>query len=254
MLPLGWHTDLAVLRLDGSAIEDHGDHLVVRSPENPTFHWGNFVLVTDPKSVDDAERWTATFEEAFPDAPHRAIGLVVEPAAEPWEAAGLAVEREDVLSADRRPEPTPLAAGHLVRELGTQEDWAQSTGLEVREYPGDATFHHAATASRAAMSARGQAAWFGAFEGDRLVAQLGIVDCGGGLARYQAVLTSTEHRRRGLASHLLGVAAQWAAERGAQQWVIVAEESGDPSRLYRSRGFEPADKGFRALRRPGGSR
>jgi hypothetical protein len=32
--------------------------------------------------------------------------------------------------------------------------------------------------------------------------------------------------------------------------VIVAEAGGDASRLYQSRGFNPADEGFRAERRP----
>jgi GNAT superfamily N-acetyltransferase len=248
-LPLGWQTDLAVRRAAGSTVEELGDHLVVRSPDNPAFHWGNFVLVTDSAAVDDAPRWTATFEQAFPSADHRAIGLVGEPTPEPWQALGLAVEHEDVLSADRCPGATPLATGYLVRQLGTGEDWSQSTGLEVREYPGDAAFHHAATATRAAMSARGDAAWFGAFEGDRLVAQLGIVDCGDGLARYQAVLTDAEHRGKGLASHLLGVAAQWAAGRGARTWVIVADADTDASRLYQERGFTQAGRSAQAYRK-----
>jgi GNAT superfamily N-acetyltransferase len=45
-LPPGWATDLAVLRYTGSSAEDHGDHLVMRKPDNPQYHWGNFVLIT----------------------------------------------------------------------------------------------------------------------------------------------------------------------------------------------------------------
>lgn len=36
---LGYRTDLALLRLGGSEFEDRGDHLVVRTPHNPTFWW-----------------------------------------------------------------------------------------------------------------------------------------------------------------------------------------------------------------------
>jgi GNAT superfamily N-acetyltransferase len=100
------------------------------------------------------------------------------------------------------------------------------------------------------MTEQGHLAWFGAFHGDRLAAELGIVDCGEGVARYQSVVTAAEHRRRGLAGHLLGVAAQWAADRGARRWVIVADAGSDAARLYRSRGFEPADSGARAQRKP----
>src|SRR5690242_3455621 len=113
-LPLSWTTDLAVRRAGGSSVEERPDHLVVRTPDNPTFHWGNFVLVTDPASVDDAPRWLEVFEKEFPDAAHRAIGLVADPDAAAWTAVGLAIEHEDVLSTDARPEAGPLAQGYLV--------------------------------------------------------------------------------------------------------------------------------------------
>ena len=77
-LPLGWQTDLAVLRLGGSVIEDRGSHLVVRTPANPEYYWGNFVLVLEDR--EDVDRWAAVFEDAHPDAEHRSIGLVTAPA------------------------------------------------------------------------------------------------------------------------------------------------------------------------------
>src|SRR4051794_10284421 len=108
MLPLGWHTDLAVRRAGGSTVEEHRDHLVVRSPDNPAFHWGNFVLVTDPVAVDDADRWVSVFEAEFPGAEHRAVGLVAEPTDDSgWYAHGLVVEHEDVLSTDTCPDRIP---------------------------------------------------------------------------------------------------------------------------------------------------
>ena len=113
-LPLSWHTDIAVLVGSGSAVEEHADHLVVRTPANPTYAWGNFVMVIDPATVDDAARWEAVFASCFPDAGHRAVGLPVPPADVPaWQAAGMEIEREDVLSATshwsgaRSPRGTP---------------------------------------------------------------------------------------------------------------------------------------------------
>jgi GNAT superfamily N-acetyltransferase len=255
-LPLGWQTDLAVLRLSGSTVEERPDHLVVRTPANPLFHWGNFVLVTDPAVVDDAPRWLEVFEQEFPDAAHRSIGLVEEPddpAA--WSALDLVVEHDDVLAMDTCPEAGPVPQGYLVKELADAVEWEQSTGLRIGEFaaddPREAQFERDATTLRIETTRSGRAAWFGAFCGDPLVAELGIVDCGDGVARYQAVVTGAPHRRKGLAAHLLGVAARWAAERGARTWVIVAEEGSDADRLYRSRGFEPRDRGARAYRKPG---
>lgn len=255
MLPLGWHTDLAVRRLDGSTIEEHDDHLVVRTPANPLFYWGNFVLVTDPARLDEPERWLAVFEKAFPGAAHRAIGMTADPAdLDSWRALDLEIDHDDVLATDTCPEPAPLAQGYLVRQIGDTIEWEQSTGLRIEEFaadnPREAQYERNVTETRMATTATGSVAWFGAFHGDRLVAELGIVDCGEGVARYQAVVTHADHRRRGLAGHLLGVAARWAADRGARTWVIVAEDGGDAARLYRARGFAPADRGTRAQRKP----
>jgi GNAT superfamily N-acetyltransferase len=255
MLPLGWHTDLAVLRLEGSTIEDRDDHLVVRTPSSPYFYWGNFVMVTDPARVDEPEHWLEVFEREHPDAQHRAIGLVAEPRdVEAWRALDLAIDHDDVLAATTCPEPTPPPQGYLFKQIADAIEWEQSTGLRIEQFaqrdPREEQHERDRTKARIAMSEQGHVAWFGAFHGDRLAAELGIVDCGEGVARYQSVVTGEEHRRRGLAGHLLGVAAQWAADRDARRWVIVAEAGGDASRLYQSRGFAPADQGFRAERRP----
>jgi GNAT superfamily N-acetyltransferase len=254
-LPLGWHTDLAVLRLAGSAIEQRDDHLVVRTPANPLHHWGNFVLVTDRHGVDCPEHWLDVFEHEFPDAAHRSIGLVAPPADEAaWTALDLVVEHDDVLATDTCPGSTAVPQGYLVKQIRDDVEWEQSTGLRVAEFAKDdsreTAYEHTTTEIRRASVEREDMAWFGAFHGDRLVAELGIVDCGEGIARYQAVVTRSDHRRRGLAGHLLGVAARWARDHGAHTWVIVAEDGGDAARLYRARGFDEADRGSRAYRRP----
>ena len=45
VLSRGWRTDLAILALSGSEIEQHPTYVVVRTPGNPGYRWGNFVLL-----------------------------------------------------------------------------------------------------------------------------------------------------------------------------------------------------------------
>ena len=52
----------------------------------------------------------------------------------------------------------------------------------------------------------------------------------------------------GLASHLLGVAARWAADHGCDHWVIVTEATNPAGRIYRSVGFEPGTASVQAYR------
>jgi len=246
---LGWRTDLAVLVGGGSSIERREDHLIVRTPANPTYHWGNFVLVTDPAAVDDAERWRAVFAAEFGEAEHLAIGLVSRPDPQRW--AGTAIESSEVLVNEEPVEGSPLPAGYQVRALTTEADWAASTALNNGHYPGEPEFARLRSLIRSSMVAAGRLTWFGAFtEGDQLVSELGIVNVDEGTARYQSVLTHAAHRRRGLTRHLLAVAAAHARGGGATRLVIVADPDSDAGRLYRSAGFRYAETSWQAYSAP----
>lgn len=259
--PPGWATDLAVLQHTGSLVEDHGDHLVVRSPHHPDFHWGNFLLVTDADRVDDARRWVSAFRAAFPDAGWVAVGLPRLPEdPQPWVAHGLGLEVDDVLTTRTLPRPAPRPHGYTVRRLGGT-DWEQDLARAVAANEASdehdpmsfERFARGQLLTRQDLSRRDLGAWFGAFADGALVADLGIVRCGRA-ARYQDVTTDDAHRGRGLASHLIGVAARWAADGGCDQWVIVTGADNPAGRVYRSLGFGP-DAGtveaYRAPPRPG---
>jgi GNAT superfamily N-acetyltransferase len=255
--PPGWATDLAILELSGATLEDRGDHILIRTPDNPDFFWGNCLFVTDESAVDDAGRWVTTFQSAFAEANWVSIGLIRMPdSPDAWAAEGLDLEPDDVLTTRTLPRQTPLTRGYAVRRLSGQ-DWEQSVARSVEENrrTGDydpqthERFARGQVRAQRSLSDRDLGAWFGAFAGDVLVADLGIVRCGT-TARYQSVATDEEHRRRGLAAHLLGVAARWAAEHGCDQWVIVTEATNPAGRVYRSVGFEPDVSNVRAFRKP----
>jgi GNAT superfamily N-acetyltransferase len=256
-LDVGWATDVAILELSGSSVEDRGDHLIVSSPHNPRHHWGNCILVADPDAVLDAGRWIGAFEEAFPSADWVAIGLTRLPADPgPWQEHGVELEPHEVLSTSSVPRQGTLADGYEVRRLGG-DDWEQTVRLSVEENEStrgaDAASYEAFARTRAGVTRAlceersDLAAYFGAFAGGALAAHLGVVCCGP-LARYQSVLTAGTHRRRGLASHLVGVAAGWAAGRACDRWVIVTETTNPAGRIYRALGFQPSSTYVQAYR------
>ena len=256
-LPPGWATDLAVLEHTGSVIEDRGDHLVVRSPRNPGYYWGNIIVVTDGDSVQDANGWIDAFHRAHPEADWIAIGLIRmpdDPSA--WVAQGVELELDEVLTTRTLPMQKPLADGYTVRRMDG-DDWSLSVARIVDENARTGEhdpephrrYAERLVEARREMSERGVAAFFGAFSGEVLAAELGIVRCGS-TARYQSVGTEVEHRRRGLAGHLLGVAARWSADQGCDRWVIITEATNPAGRLYRSVGFEPDVGNAQAYRKP----
>ncbi|TWP34989.1 GNAT family N-acetyltransferase [Leekyejoonella antrihumi] len=245
-LPSSTRTDLRIAVLTGTTIEARGDHLVVRTPTNPVYHWGNFVQVVSG-DVDDSAHWLQVFEAEFPQAAHRAIGLPRRPEGASWARDGLKIEVAESLTCRMAPAVTPLAQGYAVRPLLSDLDWGARTAGELAEndltgeYPADEyrSFMANQVAARRDLVDRQQAAWFGAFTPEgALAASLGIVDLGD-CARYQSVLTAVGHRRRGLARHLLSVAAEWGFDRGVEELVIVAEADSAAGRLYTRAGFAP---------------
>ena len=65
---LAYRTDLMFPRFDGR-VRDGGDYLVVESPSNPGYYWGNFLLFQSPPRAGDAERWPAAFAHELGTAP-----------------------------------------------------------------------------------------------------------------------------------------------------------------------------------------
>src|SRR3990172_6867910 len=63
---LAWRTDLIFPRFDGEIL-DRGRYLVIRTPSNPTFYWGNFLLFDGPPAPGDDEPWPPLF-------PHPQLG------------------------------------------------------------------------------------------------------------------------------------------------------------------------------------
>src|SRR5688572_9439914 len=69
---LCFKTDLFVAAFDGE-VEDRGDFLVVRTPTNPDFWWGNFLLLREPpvaaSFANGPDSWIARVARELPDAP-----------------------------------------------------------------------------------------------------------------------------------------------------------------------------------------
>jgi hypothetical protein len=132
-LEIGWWTHLAVLELSGTLFEERADHVIVRTPSNPTYHWGNFILVMDGEQAADAARWVREFCIAFPTANWVSVGLTLMPDdGVGWESQGLRLEVDEVLTSPRRPRQGPRDERYLVRKL-SGADWEQTVALAVAE-------------------------------------------------------------------------------------------------------------------------
>jgi hypothetical protein len=243
---LGYRTDIMIRVLEGSHTEDRGDYLVVRTPANPSFWWGNFLLLSAAPSAGGLQGWLETFASEFPAALHVTLGIDVTDAAGVSEgefvAAGFSTERTAIMTAAEIHEPPHPNPGAAYRPLAGDDDWRQSAELRAAVTSGgpgsDPEFLGARIAAERALTEAGHGCWFGAFIGDTLVAQLGLVTDGSGLARYQNVETLAAVRRQGLAGSLVWKAGlHFLRATGGARLVMAADPDDVAIRVYRSVGF-----------------
>ena len=258
MTSLGFLTEIALLKLAGSTVEDRGDHLLVSTPANPSFYWGNFLLLDQVPARDQVADWLERFETAFPETRHRAFGFDVTNGTVDDVAGfaerGLEVELSTVLTASVvRPPPHPNEEA-AYRPFEVDSDWSQSVELNIACYDSGDSPSHRAFVERRTMSNRslvtgGHGRWFGAFIGDTLVAQMGIVSAAPSLARFQLVETHPDYRGRGLAGTLAHhVSCYGLDELGAQTLVIVADPEYLAIKIYRGIGFTDRERQLQAER------
>jgi ribosomal protein S18 acetylase RimI-like enzyme len=246
---LGYRTHLIFPGFDGEII-DRGSYTVIRTPSNPTFYWGNFLLFEDPPAEGDFPRWTELFAREIgipPATKHMTFGWDTVKGEQgevaPFLENGFRLARSTIMTKRKLIPPAHPAEDLVVRPLETDEDWAQSVQNQVvtrePEFAEDEhrNFRRRAMDRYRKMAARGMGNWFGGFLGSRLVTDLGIFNTGK-LGRYQSVQTHPDFRRRGYAGTLVYEASRYAMEHyGLDTLVIVAETDSAAGRLYQSQGF-----------------
>jgi GNAT superfamily N-acetyltransferase len=255
VLGLGWRTDLALLRLGGSEVIDRPTYVVVRTPDNPTYRWGNFLLLHRPPLARDLSRIDELYAAELPGVTHRAVGIDLPDATvadlRVLADAGFEVSGSDVMTASALREPSRPNRTARLRALVDDADWEQRVRLDLACHDGSSAefveFSRLRAEAERRLTEVGAAVWFGAFDDERLVCTLGVVRAGGGLVRYQEVQTHPETRGRGLAGTLVHAAGTFALrELEAQTLVIVADPDYHAIRIYRALGFTSTETQLQA--------
>lgn len=248
---LGFRTDLAMLQKTGSEVEDRGTHLVIRTPSNPTYFWGNFLLLARPPVPGGEKEVVGAFRTEFPDAGHVSIGIdgTEDPGdLQAWRDAGLDVDVSTVLTASRLVQPLAPIADVELRALESDDDWEQRARLSQALYPQTSeeafmAFARGKNEQELAVISSGDGARFGAFLDGTLVSTAGVFRTEPGLARFQSVETHADHRRQGIGAAVVHAAGAHALdELGVATLVIVAETDAEAIRIYRRLGFEDVER------------
>ncbi|MCX2865462.1 GNAT family protein [Paucibacter sp. PLA-PC-4] len=266
-LSLGWQTDLIFARFDGLVVE-RADCLVVRTPTNPLFYWGNCIVLPEAPHDADLAHWLNRFDQEVGqhtrESGHVAIGFDTrspQAALPGWLAAGFEVfgTAQLSLSEPQLREPTKTLGGAFRFALVDLSDPAQRrAAVTLQCESNDSGFepvnyrqHRERQMARyAAMQAAGLGGWFGIWHGDELVADCGLFRHGA-LGRFQHVGTHPAWRRRGLCSALIqGVSRHGLAGMGLQRLVMCADPDDVAIGIYESVGFRREGRYWGAQRRP----
>ncbi len=252
---LGLWTEIELAQTRG-AVADRGDYLAVTTPDDPTYDFGNVLVLAAPVQPGTLPRWLERFaaEVGTPpsikhvtlrwDTTTGEVGARAE-----LEAAGFRVEVDQVMLA--RAVVGPAAISGLTLRALTADELVLTAELAfaISEDHGD--LHRQVLARRAAWQAdlvrAGRAVFRAAFDGDALVGSVGIVSLWR-FARYQDVQVAVAHRQRGIASALLAAAARDMEATGASVMVIVAEPGSPAAAVYARAGFDIAELTGRASR------
>jgi ribosomal protein S18 acetylase RimI-like enzyme len=261
---LVWATDIDKLPPD-RVVQRRDGYLMVRTPSNPPFWWGTFLLFDDPPEPGDRTRWEQLFEAEFGDEPrieHRTFawdrvdGEIGEAHSE-FVAAGY--DMEDTIGLVAAPDqirPHPRENRDVtVRALdpapgADRELWAQVVELQAAsrddDHPEPEDVYREFTRHRMdelrMFFRAGRGAWYVALVGEGTVAGSCGVIVTGDRGRFHAVDTAAAHRRQGICSRLVVEAAHRSAENyGAARLVIAAEADYHALGLYESLGFERAE-------------
>jgi ribosomal protein S18 acetylase RimI-like enzyme len=254
---LAFRTDLAMLEHSGSRVEDHGDVVVVRTPDNPTYWWGNFLLLpAAPADGAEAEAWLARFEAELPGARHRTFGVdgvhgSLDDLA-PFADLGMEPECSSVMTATEVHEPARPNTGATYRTLETDADWQQQVELSrAGESEGyDLPFVTAQAEAQRRLVEAGYGAWWGAFGDGVLLSSMGLFTASPGVARFQNVKTHPDARGRGLAGSLVHRVSRYGFEElAAHTLVMVADPDYVAIRIYRSVGFTDSERQLKAQRK-----
>jgi len=254
---LAQRTELALLASRGRVL-DRGDYLVVETPANPNYYYGNLLLLAAAPQVGEVSYWVRKFHEELGGNP--AIKHVTlawdDPTGDPGargelETAGFTVETNQVMTATEV-HAAPVDPAIAIRELaGGQIEATADLAWSIGDRHDEAyrTFLEERAGWQRSLVEDGAATFWGAFDGKELVGSLGLATLDD-VRRYQDVQTAATHRRRGIAGALLAAAASHGETH--LPVVIVAEPNSDAARVYARVGFVTVEHTGSALKLPAG--
>ncbi len=253
---LGIKTDLHINKFSGDVI-DRGDYLVVYTPSNPGYWFGNYIIFDKPPQKNDFQKWRGIFiKEIYEknksehmlfrwDTVTGEKGILTD-----FRKNNFAMDEDVLLSATKINKPLHYNSDITIRILKTKDDWEmsiqnqilcndKSTGESLADHE---VFKRKQMHEYCLMCEQGLCKWYGVFIKDLMVADMGVflVD---GVGHFQDVGTAPEFRRRGICgTAIYEISNALLDSKKINTMMMTADENYHAARIYESVGFKPSER------------
>ncbi len=259
---LGYRTDIFIASFD-SVVEDRGRYVLIKTPSNPGFIWGNYLLYPEPP---DADASRPGHEGSWLDDHDRELGGFAETTLFGWDredgargdldgflARGFEVDTGAILTATKSSlvRPSRYNDDVVVEPLRTSASWDAAAVALVNAFAQRQLLIGSVKLLRdfvdrqlvryRAMQDAGIGQWYGAYVDGQLAATLGLVRMNE-IGRFQLVGTDPRFARQGVCSTLVyDVARRGFEEQHLDRLVIATDATYHASGVYASVGFRPTE-------------
>lgn len=252
---LGHLTNLFFAKTNGT-IKSASSSLIIKTPSNKNFHWGNYMLFDNPPKSGDLELWCKLFDEEFDyyQSPHHyafswdthdeEFSQETKDELLRFQDANFDLESTVALCTNQLVPPPFFNEKIKIKKILTDDEWKEVIELQILtrderfELDSYKVFKTEQFANYKKMWKENLGFWFGAYLDDKLVGDLGIF-YNEQIGRYQSVSTHPDYRRQGICGTLVYSAGQLIKnECNLSTLVMEADENYHAARIYESVGFK----------------
>lgn len=248
-------TDFIFNKFNGEIV-DRGNYMVVRTPDNPNYYWGNYLIFNQAPGMGDYQNWVEIFNREFSDydkVDHHIFTWESDTASSTCREfinEGFDLEEGIMLATDDVIFPQKYNSDIEVRPVSCDKEWQAVHELHYQLSPPEFLndefddFKTKHLKQYRKMAEAGMGRWFGAWLGDTLVGDLGLF-FEGKIGRYQNVGTHPDFRRQGVCQTLVYETGKIALDVfGVTNLVMEADANYHAAQIYETVGFRPRERSF----------
>ncbi len=227
-------------------IKEKVDYFVIRSLQNPNFHWANFLIFKQSANENDLPKWEEHFCAEFPEFvhQHRAFTWIKGEDVPNFKIGEYLLEKTVCLTAKDVQQVQQIHPAITLRRIQLEQEWLELEKKQTERVspeelsPSFLNFNKQRFRDYKAMVDNNLGDWFIADLGGEWVGDLGLFH-GEGMGCYQNVTTYPGFEGRGIAHALVYGSAKYALKNyPIEELVIVAEENSRAQKIYQNLGFK----------------